>query len=45
MRRVFGSSENSAGFHNPQKAAHIRSDAIDRARQAQIEAIEVMPKK
>ena len=38
MRWDFVSSENSTGFHSPQEAARILADAINFARQAQIEA-------
>jgi nitrite reductase (cytochrome c-552) len=43
MRGDFVSSENSTGFHSPQESARILADAIDYARQAQIEAIIAMP--
>jgi nitrite reductase (cytochrome c-552) len=45
MRWDFVSSENSTGFHSPQEAARILADAIDYARQAQVAAINVTPKK
>ena len=45
MRWDFVSSENSTGFHSPQEAARILADAINYARQAQIAAINVTPKK
>jgi nitrite reductase (cytochrome c-552) len=38
MRWDFVASENSMGFHSPQEAARIYADAIDYARQAQLEA-------
>jgi len=38
MRWDFVSSENSTGFHSPQESARILADAINFARQAQIEA-------
>ncbi len=38
MRWDFVSSENSMGFHSPQEAARIYGEAIDYARQAQVEA-------
>ena len=38
MRWDFVSSENSMGFHSPQEAARIYGEAIDYARQAQLEA-------
>lgn len=38
MRWDFVSSENSTGFHSPQEAARILAQAIDFARQAQLEA-------
>lgn len=38
LRWDFVSSENSTGFHSPQEAARILADAINFARQAQIEA-------
>lgn len=41
MRWDFVASENSMGFHSPQEAARILAEAIDLARQAQIEAIAV----
>jgi nitrite reductase (cytochrome c-552) len=44
MRWDFVSSENSTGFHSPQEAARILAEAIDYARQAQIEAERVMKK-
>jgi nitrite reductase (cytochrome c-552) len=45
MRWDFVSSENSTGFHSPQESARILADAIDYARQAQIEALKAMPVK
>ena len=45
MRWDFVSSENSTGFHSPQESARILADAIDYARQAQVEAIKATPKK
>lgn len=38
LRWDFVSSENSAGFHNPQEAARILAASIDRARQAELSA-------
>jgi nitrite reductase (cytochrome c-552) len=38
LRWDFVSSENSTGFHSPQEAARILADAINFARQAQLEA-------
>lgn len=38
MRWDFVSSENSTGFHSPQESARVLANAIDYARQAQIEA-------
>ncbi|MGB8645007.1 MAG: ammonia-forming cytochrome c nitrite reductase subunit c552 [Anaerolineae bacterium] len=38
MRWDFVSSENSTGFHSPQESERILADAIDFARQAQLEA-------
>lgn len=38
LRRDFVSSENSTGFHRPQESARILADAINYARQAQLEA-------
>jgi nitrite reductase (cytochrome c-552) len=43
MRWDFVSSENSTGFHSPQESARILADAIDYARQAQIEAERLTP--
>ncbi len=45
MRWDFVSSENSTGFHSPQESARVLADAINYARQAQISAIKVTPKK
>ncbi len=45
MRWDFVSSENSTGFHSPQEAARILGNAIDLARQAQLEAVQFAPKK
>ena len=42
MRWDFVSSENSMGFHSPQEAARIYGEAIDYARQAQLEAQRVI---
>jgi nitrite reductase (cytochrome c-552) len=44
MRWDFVSSENSTGFHSPQEAARILANAIDLARQAQLEAVKVTKK-
>lgn len=41
LRWDFVSSENSTGFHAPQEAARVLADSIDRARQAQLAAVEV----
>jgi len=38
LRWDFVSSENSTGFHSPQESARILADAINYARQAQLEA-------
>jgi nitrite reductase (cytochrome c-552) len=43
MRWDFVSSENSMGFHSPQEAARIYANAIDLARQAQLEANKLAP--
>ncbi|HRE47908.1 MAG TPA: ammonia-forming cytochrome c nitrite reductase subunit c552 [Aggregatilineales bacterium] len=43
MRWDFVFSENSTGFHNPQESARVLGDAINFARQAQIEAIKLTP--
>lgn len=40
----FISSENSTGFHSPQESARILAIAIDLARQAEIEAIQIVDK-
>jgi nitrite reductase (cytochrome c-552) len=42
LRWDFVSSENSTGFHSPQEAARVLADSIDRARQAQIAALQIM---
>jgi nitrite reductase (cytochrome c-552) len=42
LRWDFVSSENSTGFHSPQESARILADSLDRARQAQIAAIQVL---
>jgi nitrite reductase (cytochrome c-552) len=44
MRWDFVSSENSMGFHSPQEAARILAEAINYARQAQLEALKVTRK-
>ncbi len=44
MRWDFVSSENSMGFHSPQEAARIYGEAIDYARQAQLEGQRLTPK-
>ena len=36
------SSENSTGFHSPQESARVRDEAIDLARQAELQARQVM---
>jgi nitrite reductase (cytochrome c-552) len=43
MRWDFVFSENSTGFHSPQESARVLADAINFARQAQIEAIKLAP--
>ena len=43
MRWDFVFSENSTGFHSPQESARVLADAINFARQAQIEAIRLTP--
>jgi nitrite reductase (cytochrome c-552) len=45
MRWDFVAAENSTGFHSPQEAARILATAIDNARQAQLSAEKVTPKK
>ena len=45
MRWDFVSSEHSTGFHSPQESERILADAIDFARQAQLEAERLAPKK
>ena len=42
LRWDFVSSENSTGFHSPQEAARVLAVAIDLARQAQIQAQQVL---
>ncbi len=42
LRWDFVSSENSTGFHSPQEAARVLADCLDRARQAQLAATEVL---
>ncbi|HEY0946861.1 MAG TPA: ammonia-forming cytochrome c nitrite reductase subunit c552 [Opitutaceae bacterium] len=42
-RLDFISAENSMGFHAPQEAARILGEAIDYARQGQIELLKTMP--
>jgi nitrite reductase (cytochrome c-552) len=42
LRWDFVSSENSTGFHSPQESARALADSIDRARQAQIVAFEIL---
>lgn len=42
MRWDFVSSENSTGFHSPQESARILAEAINYARQAQLEAERLM---
>lgn len=44
LRWDFISAENSMGFHSSQEAARILGDAIDYARQAELEAYKVMTK-
>lgn len=44
-RLDFIAAENSMGFHAPQEAARILGEAIDYARQAQIETLKLIPKK
>jgi nitrite reductase (cytochrome c-552) len=43
-RADFVQSENSRGFHAPQEAARALGEAIDYARQCQIEAMKVIGK-
>jgi len=45
MRWDFISSDNSTGFHSPQEASRVLGDAMNLARQAQIEAIRVLAEK
>jgi nitrite reductase (cytochrome c-552) len=45
MRWDFISSDNSTGFHSPQESARVLGDAMNLARQAQIEAIRVLAEK
>ena len=45
MRWDFISSENSTGFHSPQESARVLADAIDLARQAELEAYKVLTAK
>lgn len=45
LRWDFVSSENSTGFHSPQEAARILANAIDLARQAQLQAERMTIKK
>jgi nitrite reductase (cytochrome c-552) len=45
MRWDFVSSENSTGFHSPQESARILAEGLDYARQAQLAAVKVTPKK
>ena len=42
-RLDFIAAENSMGFHAPQEAARILGEAIDYARQAQVETLKLMP--
>ncbi len=42
MRWDFISSENSTGFHSPQESARVLADAINLARQAELEAVKVL---
>ena len=44
MRWDFVASENSTGFHSPQESARILANAIDYARQAQLEAERITSK-
>lgn len=44
MRWDFISSENSTGFHSPQESARVLANAIDFARQAELEAWRVLVK-
>ncbi|HVT80567.1 MAG TPA: ammonia-forming cytochrome c nitrite reductase subunit c552 [Phycisphaerae bacterium] len=44
-RLDFIAAENSMGFHAPQEAARILGEAIDYARQGQIETLKLIPKK
>ena len=41
FRADFVNAENSMGFHAPQEAARILAEAIDYARQGEIEALRV----
>jgi len=43
LRWDFISSENSTGFHSPQEAARILTEAIDLARQAELKARQIAP--
>jgi nitrite reductase (cytochrome c-552) len=45
MRWDFVSSENSTGFHSPQESARVLAEALDYARQAELAAFKVTPKK
>ncbi len=45
MRWDFIFSENSTGFHSPQEAARVLANAMDMARQAELAAKQVTPKK
>ena len=42
LRWDFISSENSTGFHSPQEAARILAESIDLARQAELQAIQLL---
>jgi nitrite reductase (cytochrome c-552) len=42
IRWDFLSAENSMGFHSPQEAARILGDAIDYARQMELEAVRAL---
>jgi nitrite reductase (cytochrome c-552) len=44
-RLDFIAAENSMGFHAPQEAARVLAEAIDYARQAEIRALQLIPRK
>jgi nitrite reductase (cytochrome c-552) len=43
-RMDFINAENSQGFHAPQEAARILAEAIDLARQGQLEVVKITPR-